>query len=332
MKHRVGNKQAAGILPMSRQPAILPRVGRLVDYIGALLALASRPLRRLQWIYKLPLPRIAAKLASMWYLVAPANLLWPTLAPAKIKATLYKESRDVWIWADKEHEALLWQNGSFGKGVLSRADATWLGRYKQALGAAKQLFIEDLTAKRRERRQDGSGRLGSMGSVDVCAGEAGRMEPVQLWPLDALFLSELGCLECAAGGQLLSHAELWQAVAESSLYSTAEELATKYAAYFSFRARGWTVKPGIKFGADFLLYGRGGPARSHSRYAAIASARHGAEPWQHMFALSRVCAQARKPLVVCYVDLAGTDLRRPPDLAQLRMQEFLVERFNPNRK
>ncbi|KAJ2449528.1 tRNA splicing endonuclease subunit sen2 [Coemansia sp. RSA 2336] len=312
---------------MSRQAAILPRVGRLIDYIGSFFA--SRPLSCLRWISKLPFSWITAKLTNIWYLIAPANLLWPTLVPTKIKATLYKESRDVWIWISKEHETLLWQNGSFGKGILSRADATWLGRYKHATEATNQWFIEDLTAKRRENRQAAGGRLDSIGEVDVCASDADRMEPVQLWPLDALFLSELGCLECVSDGQLLSHAELWQAVAAS--FKSAEELAIKYAVYFSFRARGWTVKSGIKFGSDFLLYGKGGPARSHAKYSVVI--KQDTESWQYMFALLRVCSQVRKPLVVCYVNPPDIkDPQMPPDLTQFHIQEFLVERFNPNRK
>ncbi|KAJ2850976.1 tRNA splicing endonuclease subunit sen2 [Coemansia brasiliensis] len=281
-----------------------------------------------------------AKLASLWYQMTPPNLLWPTLVPIKIKATLYKQSNDMWIWVDKEHEAVLWQNGSFGKGILSRADATWLGRYKQAIEATEQYFIEDLTMERRENRRDACriGRLDSIGEVEVSGmEEAVQMEPVQLWPLDALFLSELGCLDCVdADGYLLSHAQLWRVVAESTLYRSAQDLAIKYAAYFSFRARGWTVKSGIKFGSDFLLYGKGGPARSHSKYSVIVKQDTNMpdESWQYMFALSRVCSQVRKPLVVCYVELphANLDLQNPPDLTQFLIQEFLIERFNPNRK
>lgn len=41
-----------------------------------------------------------------------------------------------------------------------------------------------------------------------------------------------------------------------------------YATYHHFRSLGWVVRPGTKFGADFLLYNRG-PVFSHAEFAVI---------------------------------------------------------------
>ncbi|KAJ1726242.1 tRNA splicing endonuclease subunit sen2, partial [Coemansia biformis] len=131
-----------------------------------------------------------------------------------------------------------------------------------------------------------------------------------------------------------------------------------YAAYYYYRAKGWVVRSGIKFGTDFLLYGRGGPARSHSQYSVVVRRLSGdaddgeelpheqphlSRSWQYMAALSRVCTQTRKSLIMCSVrpppppgempDAAGdTGLSLPPDLSQYEIQEVLVERFDANAK
>ncbi|KAJ2754046.1 hypothetical protein IWQ56_006547, partial [Coemansia nantahalensis] len=57
--------------------------------------------------------------------------------------------------------------------------------------------------------------------------------------------------------------------------------------------------------------------------------------WQYMAALSRVCSQTRKSLIVCHVCPPPARPDRapgPPDLSQYEIREFLVDRFNPNAK
>ncbi|KAJ2125394.1 tRNA splicing endonuclease subunit sen2 [Coemansia sp. RSA 720] len=237
---------------------------------------------------------------------------------------------------------------------MSRSDPTWLGRYRRAMDGRAyngQRFIEDITAKRREARRDHVNgqtpdalHLETMRDLSIASTDAPSMEPMQLSPFEALFLNTLECLEVRdSDHHICSHAELWQLLAASS--KQADEFALKYAAYFYYRTRGWTVKSGIKFGADFLLYSKGGPSSSHAQYSVIVRRQDTRgtvdESWQYMFALSRVCSQVRKALIVCYVDrptaendcgvhehMEATAL----DLTEFQINEFLIERFNPNRK
>ncbi|KAJ2305582.1 tRNA splicing endonuclease subunit sen2 [Coemansia sp. RSA 2706] len=281
---------------------------------------------------------------TLWYRATPGNLLWPTLAPAQIKATVHVIRDDTTgapidccIWIDRGWETL-WQNGSFGKGILSRSDPTWLGRYQRAVGEQAdggQQYIEEITARRRELRRERTSdpeHLESMRDLDV-AGAQADMEPVQLSPFEALFLSELQSLTVHDDTHIYSHAELYGVLSAGQ-----PDFALKYAAYFYYRAKGWAVRSGIKFGTDFLLYAKG-PAHSHSKYAVMVRRRDSeAESWQFMFAQSRVCSQVRKALVVCYVDppAPGNETceqaNAVPDLTEYQIHEYLIERFNPNRK
>ncbi|KAJ2818401.1 tRNA splicing endonuclease subunit sen2 [Coemansia erecta] len=263
---------------------------------------------------------------------------------------------DCYIWVAKGSEQLLWQRGSCCKGILSRAKPTWLGRYKRAIAEdpdTHKQFIEDATMVRRaERRAERSGlsenqtndphRLDTMKALTaIDPSEQAQMEPIQLLTFEALFLCSLGVLEIRdPTNHKYTYSELWQLLL--AINSSDDEFALKYAAYYYYCAKGWTVLSGLKFGSDFLLYGKGGPRALHSQYSVIVRQRglsgNMDDSWQYMFALSRVTTQVRKALIICYVDPPCTDdvgeVRgcEGPDLTKYQIQECLIERFNPNRK
>ncbi|KAJ2713573.1 tRNA splicing endonuclease subunit sen2 [Coemansia spiralis] len=338
---RAKNKAQTSPLPMRWRPALLPRIGSLLDWCWRMLARAMPGVLRGR-----PLARLARLAAGAFYTVAPGNLLWPVLEPCTVQATAHVVRDEVsgtildcWIWV-RDGWAVLWQNGALGKGILSRSDPTWALRFRrdEQPQPAGELYIEDLTQRRRAARQDAQPATRRPAeSLGVADNEVGRMEPVQLSPFEALFLSELGCINIAhTDGDRLTHAALY-ALLESC--HPQRDFALKYAAYYYYRAKGWVVRSGLKFGADFLLYKQGGPTRSHSQYSVVV--RPGNEgsdaelrrSWQYMAALSRVCSQTRKSLIMCHVyapDLQ--DLPGPPDLSRFEIREFLVERFNANSK
>ncbi|PIA17989.1 tRNA-intron endonuclease catalytic domain-like protein [Coemansia reversa NRRL 1564] len=320
------------------------------------------------------------QMQRLWYLIAKENLLWPTLVPIRVKASVHiinvnNKPVDCWIWI-REGQELLWKDGCFGKGILSRSSPTWQQRYQRetaeqsAENKPQERYIEDITQRRREARRQirentnekqheeditpvvGSNnaisaqdtmRLEKMNDLNVSQNEVDMMEPVQLSPFEALFLSDIGCLEAldvSHENKCLLHTELY-----SLLYTChkSDDFDLKYAAYYYYRAKGWVVRSGLKFGSDFLLYGKGGPARSHSQYSVVVRKLEQqqsedtadlTESWQHMFGLSRVCTQVRKSLIICYVNsyvLKHQDSILP-DLYQFEIQEYLFKRFNPNRK
>ncbi|KAJ2878561.1 tRNA splicing endonuclease subunit sen2, partial [Coemansia asiatica] len=248
---------------------------------------------------------------------------------------------------------VLWDNGSFGKGILSRSNPTWLQRYLQSNGCSdstkQAVFPEDLTRLRRQRRtaagtnnrQDGTLEPTDLQPEIVEYQQSVEMEPVQLSPCEALFLVYSGVLDPRdLATQLpVSFDDLW------SVFSLADcSLNIKYAAYYYYRARGWAVRSGVKFGSDFLLYNRG-PSFSHSIYSVVVRQRHQPDiqdqmphgcselddSWQYLFALNRVSVQVKKTLVVCFVD-PPVETEKISDPSQYTIEELVISRFNPNAK
>lgn len=71
----------------------------------------------------------------------------------------------------------------------------------------------------------------------------------------------LGCLKINdTNGTELDVTDLWQR------FRTAEkDFVEKYVIYQYYRSKGWTVRSGLKYGGDFLLY-KTGPAFYHASY------------------------------------------------------------------
>ncbi|KAJ1993344.1 tRNA-splicing endonuclease subunit Sen2 [Coemansia spiralis] len=352
------NMKVIDPLPMTTQPAILPPIGHLLDTIGKKLqtTLMITPIDRLAKLLKalesLPglnqlLPFIARATLSPLYriyrLLMPSNMFWPILVPRKVPATVgvvrdaNGDAVDCCVWVFEWTE--LWRGGAFGKGLLSRSDPTWVQRYRRDMGdsGSNTKYLEDITRERRQERQQ-QDTTEPRQPLDIAPEQLQKMEPLQLSPHEALFLAEIGCLDATHSGVPVSYADLWR------LYAIKSDFVLKYAAYYYYRAKGWVVKSGIKFGTDFLLY-RGGPSKAHSQYSVVV--RHASdsghpavlsESWQYLLALSRVTSQAQKKLVVCYIELPDTvcqehaKMEFPPDLHMCRVREFVIQRFNPNRK
>lgn len=131
----------------------------------------------------------------------------------------------------------------------------------------------------------------------------------------------------------------------------------QYATYHHFRSLGWVVRPGIKFGVDWLLYHRG-PVFSHAEFAVLVlpaythawwkseagqRARGGPEEearrsWHWLHCANRVQAKALKTLVLVYVDVpppptreADADASVAGVLGGYKIREFMVKRWLSNR-
>lgn len=93
----------------------------------------------------------------------------------------------------------------------------------------------------------------------------------------------LGCLviEDCSGGELDTN-QLWQIFCK-----TQEDFILKYVAYHYYRAKGWTVKSGIKYGGDYLLYKRG-PAHYHASYLVQVLDHKKKFTWNEFVGLNRL--------------------------------------------
>ncbi|KAK3631312.1 tRNA splicing endonuclease subunit sen2 [Elasticomyces elasticus] len=129
-----------------------------------------------------------------------------------------------------------------------------------------------------------------------------------------------------------------------------------YVVYHHFRSLGWVVRPGLKFGADYMLYNRG-PVFSHAEFAVIIMPAYtdaywstaagirerrvkGEKDWWWLHCVNRVQGQVKKTMVLVYVDvpaplsLDGQRFQEEDVTALLRrykVREFVVRRWAMNR-
>ena len=135
---------------------------------------------------------------------------------------------------------------------------------------------------------------------------------------------------------------------------------SSYVVYHHFRSLGWVVRPGIKFGVDYLLYNRG-PVFSHAEFAVVivpsysdaywksqtgkvdlarAGVREKGKAWWWLHMVNRVQSQVRKTLVVAFVEVPssfplgeadGAPVDVTATLKRYRVREMVLQRWVPNR-
>lgn len=125
-----------------------------------------------------------------------------------------------------------------------------------------------------------------------------------------------------------------------------------YAVYHHFRSLGWVPRHGIKFGVDWMLYGKG-PALDHAEFGVMVVPsytdrwwrQNGQTPpspptpsWHWLHSVNRVLSTVYKSLVLVYVDVpppAETGNVVVNDisalLARYRIREVMVRRWSSNR-
>ena len=132
-----------------------------------------------------------------------------------------------------------------------------------------------------------------------------------------------------------------------------------YVAYHHFRSLGWVVRPGIKFGVDYLLYQRG-PAFAHAQFSVVvmpsyghvywrerdeAKMGEGKKSWWWLHAVNRVQSQVLKNLVIAFVEVPppmegdrmdGDGLKGEVRdvtalLKRYKVREMVIKRWTPNR-
>lgn len=132
-----------------------------------------------------------------------------------------------------------------------------------------------------------------------------------------------------------------------------------YAAYHHFRSMGWVARSGVKFCADWVLYGAGGPVGGHAEFAVVVVPTY-ADPadalscpfrsnygtslaegesknsWRWFNTVNRVCSGVKKTLVLLYVVIPPMSTLPSPTfvsdnpaqaMARLQMREVTVRRW-----
>lgn len=135
----------------------------------------------------------------------------------------------------------------------------------------------------------------------------------------------LGCLQVVnTDNNLLSIEECW-----TLFKSVDKKFIHRYVVYHYFRSKGYVVKPGIKFGGDFLLYEEG-PSVSHADFIVIIRSNFKRFDWVSMLAHIRVAVTTVKEiLVVEVIEPKMENISLPDDLKFFSVRVVVVNRNLP---
>ncbi|XP_060812128.1 tRNA-splicing endonuclease subunit Sen2 [Bombus pascuorum] len=154
----------------------------------------------------------------------------------------------------------------------------------------------------------------------------------------------LGCLNLIDfDGNLLDIDSAWHIFCK-----TDKNFISKYVVYHYFRSKGWVVKPGLKYGGDFLLY-KQGPPFYHASYIVIIDTldsdtlvtnqdkRMHKLTWNSLLGLERLSETAAKEILFAQVlwpssTLQTSDSLNVDMLPEFSVRELLWRRWNPKHK
>jgi tRNA-intron lyase len=154
---------------------------------------------------------------------------------------------------------------------------------------------------------------------------------LRLDPCEAFFLSyALGCLLVTNDGKALDLDSMWELFRASDA-----DFSRLYRVYHHFRSKGWVVRRGVKFGADFLLY-KHGPPFYHASYSVKVDGQKGLTvnlAADYMAGLNRVTETAAKELILARVGSVQDEAEDDGTIEcmkKMSVRETLVKRWNPS--
>jgi len=177
---------------------------------------------------------------------------------------------------------------------------------------------------------------------------------------EAFFLTfGLGCLdvflkeeEPVGGSEAMTILEMWELFCRASLAGKPDQtiradnpFILSYVVYHHFRSLGWVVRSGIKFCADWVLYGSRGPVGGHAEFAVCmipvyadgtpVEMMEDRTSWRWLGTVNRVCAGVKKTLILVHVvvpdEIEADDLNSPHILTKYIIKEIALKRFIPAR-
>ncbi|CAH4030017.1 unnamed protein product [Pieris brassicae] len=151
-------------------------------------------------------------------------------------------------------------------------------------------------------------------------------EKLVLTKQEAFFLVYgLGCLQVFNENKLLTVKDCWNLFLEGDT-----NFISKYIVYHYYRSKGYIVKPGIKFGGDFLIY-KEGPGINHSDYIVVIKHNHvDYNSWLTILGHVRMSATTVKEILIIEVIEPKTEnLNLPKELNAYTVKELILSRNLP---
>ncbi|RWS07752.1 tRNA-splicing endonuclease subunit Sen2-like protein [Dinothrombium tinctorium] len=134
--------------------------------------------------------------------------------------------------------------------------------------------------------------------------------------------------------------QIWELFCHLYNSNDITEFPVLYAVYHYFRAKGWVVKSGLKYGCHFVLY-KEGPPFYHSLFSVkiikqLDNERQTALSWQYLVGFHRASQCVAKEPMLCYVfipkNLDPQCYKSPKVIESFKIQTCLIERFVPSKK
>ncbi|XP_011547909.3 uncharacterized protein LOC105380109 isoform X2 [Plutella xylostella] len=154
-------------------------------------------------------------------------------------------------------------------------------------------------------------------------------EKLMLTLQEAFFLVYgLGCLQVVdSESKFLNVDQCWSLFCE-----TDKHFVPKYVAYHYFRSKGYIVKPGLKFGGDYLLY-KEGPGITHADYIVVIKniAEKDVNNWTSTLGHVRMASTTVKEILIVEIIQKKNmkDLKMPEGLCDYSVRELLLTRNIP---
>ncbi|CAK9800023.1 tRNA-splicing endonuclease subunit Sen2 [Anthophora quadrimaculata] len=151
----------------------------------------------------------------------------------------------------------------------------------------------------------------------------------------------IGCLNLIDfDGNLLDVDHAWHLFCK-----TDQNFIPKYVVYHYFRSKGWVVKPGLKYGGDFLLY-KQGPPFYHASYIVVIDTVDGDSlirnetkcmhklTWNNLLGLERLSETAAKVTEILFAQVLWPssglqNLSNVDILPEFSVRELLWRRWHP---
>lgn len=196
---------------------------------------------------------------------------------------------------DRELARELWDLGNFGKGSLSRSKPVFKSRVEAVLEG-----MNDPESYRLARR-------GGTPLLRPFAADADD-EFVQLSCEELVYLAvELGVINVQ---DFPNSTLIWNQII-FNLCSKDSRAIANCMVYRLYRNRGWVVRSGLKYGADFLLYADK-VEKTHAAHAVLVSFGTATDQpemnWINLIQSVRVLSQVHKNLILCSVALPNIPL------------------------
>jgi tRNA-intron endonuclease len=123
-------------------------------------------------------------------------------------------------------------------------------------------------------------------------------EKINYLPEEAFYLLEQKKLEILQKGKFLSRQEI-----RKNFQKIDKKFSIKYPVFKDLRKKGYTLKTGLKFGADYRVYEKSKkPSEVHAKWLIFVEHESNKTSWQEFSAKNRVANSTKKKLLLAIVD------------------------------